>query len=165
MFELKPLTRDSLGTAQKKAVRYRLLNEPRLAESICRDILTVDPENQEALITLILALSDQYGPGSKVSEAMEIVPKLETEFQRQYYAGIIAERRALAILRGEGPASGAIAYNWLRRAMDHFDAAEEAAPSDNDDAVLRWNTCARIINSRADVHAREETERDLHLLE
>lgn len=165
MFELKPLNNDSLGSAQKKAVRYRLLNEPRLAESICRDILAIEPDNQDALITLILALSDQYGPGSKVSEAMELVPQLDTEFQRQYYAGIIAERRALAILRSESPGSGSIAYDWLRRAMDNFDAAEAEAPEGNDDGVLRWNTCARIINSRADVRPMEEVERDLHLLE
>jgi hypothetical protein len=165
MFDLKPISSDSLGSAQKKAVRYRLLNEPRLAESICRDILAVEPDNQDALITLILSLSDQYGPGSTVAEAMEMVPKLETEFQRQYYAGIVAERRALAILRAGTPGAGHTSYDWLRRAMDYFDAAEEVAPEGNDDGVLRWNTCARVINSRADVRPIEETEPDLHILE
>lgn len=165
MFELRPLHSDSLGSAQKKALRYRLLNEPRLAESICRDILVVEPDNQDALVTLILALSDQYGPGSNVAEAMEFVPKLETEFQQKYYAGIIAERRALAILRGESPGSGAIAYDWLRRAMDYFDAAGDIAPEGDNDPILRWNTCARTINSRSDVRPMDEDDRELHILE
>ena len=59
MFALKPISRDSVAGALAKAERYRLLNEPNEAESICRDILQVDPANQEALISLILALTDQ----------------------------------------------------------------------------------------------------------
>jgi hypothetical protein len=165
MFELKTLHPDAVGTAQKKAVRYRLLNEPRLAESICRDILAVDPGNQNTLITLILSLSDQYSHGNvSVKEAMGLVPELESEFLRNYYSGIICERRAIAALRMGGAASGHIAYNWLRRAMDHFDDAEEVSPPGNDDAILRWNTCARIINTRSEVRPAPD-ERSLDMLE
>ena len=153
MFELKGLSEDAVATAQKKAVRYRLLNEPRLAESICRDILIVEADRQDALITLILALTDQYEPGGRcsVSEAMDLVPRLKDEFARHYYTGIICERRAMAQLRVHGSGSGPIAYDWFRRAMEQFEKAEALSPPGNDDAVLRWNTCARAINDRSDV--------------
>ena len=38
-----------MPAALEKALRYRLLNEPVEAESICRDVLEVDPDNQAAL--------------------------------------------------------------------------------------------------------------------
>ncbi len=60
MFALKPISPDSLEGAMAKAERYRLLNEPNEAESICRDILEVDPANREARISLILALTDEF---------------------------------------------------------------------------------------------------------
>lgn len=153
MFELKSLSMDAVNAARRKAVRYRLLNEPRLAESICRDILLQVPGDREALITLVLSLSDQFGTRGKAPfvEAMELAKDLSDEFDRRYYAGIVCERRAIGQLRMAGPASGHIAYDWLRQAMEHFDAAEVVSPPGNDDAVLRWNTCARIINKRDDV--------------
>jgi hypothetical protein len=46
MSELKSLHKDAIPAALGKAERYRLLNEPGEAESICLDILHVDPENQ-----------------------------------------------------------------------------------------------------------------------
>ena len=46
MFEFKRITPEAVPAALSKAERYRLLNEPREAESICRDVLLVDPENQ-----------------------------------------------------------------------------------------------------------------------
>ena len=54
MFELKPLTADAIPRSLEKAERYRLLNEPGEAESICEDILRLDPDNQQALIALLL---------------------------------------------------------------------------------------------------------------
>ena len=158
MFELKRLKPEALAAAQRKAVRYRLLNEPRLAESICHDILAVDPDNQDALITLILSLSDQFGSpgGPSMASAMELVPRLAGDYQQEYYAGILWERRAMSQLHTRGHGSGRIAYDWFRRAMAHFEKAEELSPPDNDDAVLRWNTCARIINQRADLRPAEQ---------
>lgn len=153
MIELKALHVDAVDSAQEKALRYRLLNQPRLAESICRDILAVKPDNRDTLITLVLCLTDQFGTssGATVKEAMEWVGKLPEGFERDYYAGIVCERKALAQLRMAGPASGHLAYDWFRRAMRHFEAAEAASDDTNDDGLLRWNTCARIINSRADI--------------
>ncbi len=147
MFELKSLSQGGLKAAQEKAVRYRLLNEPELAESICRDILAVDPDNQDAIVTLILALTDQFPTrrGPVVREANGLIERLDDDYSQRYYAGMICERRGLAQLTIRGPASGHIAYDWLRRAMEHYDAAEKIRPEGNDDAVLRWNTCARVI--------------------
>ena len=59
-FEFKVLSLDAVPRALEKAVRYRLLNEPSEAESICLDVLEVDPDNEEAIATLVLALTDQF---------------------------------------------------------------------------------------------------------
>ena len=60
MAELKQLHKDAIPAALEKAERYRLLNEPGEAESICLDILAVDPDNQRAIITLLLAFTDRF---------------------------------------------------------------------------------------------------------
>ena len=56
MYELKPISREAIPRAIQKAERYRLLNQSWAAESICLDILEVDPENQQVLVMLVLAL-------------------------------------------------------------------------------------------------------------
>ncbi len=61
MPDLKPISKEAIPQALAKATRYRLLNEPAQAESICRDVLAADPENQEAVYALILALTDRFG--------------------------------------------------------------------------------------------------------
>ena len=165
MFELKPISMEAVDTARKKAVRYRLLNEPRLAESICRDVLSLLPGDQDATITLILSLSDQFGSRGTGSfgEAMQLAKDLMPEFERAYYQGVVCERRGIAQLRMSGAVSGQLAYDWFRQAMDHFIVAEEASPPGNDDAVLRWNTCARIINTRDDVRPAPDSGPELML--
>ena len=145
MFELKPITKESIPRALEKAERYRLLNEPAEAESICMDILDVEPENEKALITLILALTDQSENGSKVHEARNVLPRLQDDYKKAYYAAMICERRGKALLDLGGPGSGAVAHDWLRDAMDLYEKAESMRPPGNDDAILRWNTCARTI--------------------
>lgn len=151
MFELKPLHEDSIPAALEKAMRYRLLNEPWEAESICEDILAIDPDNQEALVTLLLSLTDQFGRkrGANASAARALLPRLEGAYTQAYYAGIIAERRAKAHLARGGPGAGGAAYEALRQAMEHFEQAEKLRPPGNDDAILRWNTCARIFQRNA----------------
>jgi hypothetical protein len=147
MFELKPLSREGIAPALEKAHLYRLLNEPAAAESICLDILEVDPDNQQALVTLLLALTDRFTKGYAISatQAKEVLPRLTDEYQRAYYAGIICERRAKARLHHGGPGAGFDAYEWLREAMSCYERAEAIRPAGNDDAILRWNACARII--------------------
>lgn len=147
MFELKPLSKDAIPAALDKAMRYRLLNEPLEAESICHDVLRIDPDNQQALVLLLLALSDQFGKncGPTVAQAKEVLAQLREPYERAYYAGIIAERRAKAQLELGAPNSGFAAYDWLSEAMAWYEKAESLRPPGNDDALLRWNACARLM--------------------
>src|SRR5204863_9996262 len=105
MPELKRLHKDAIPQALERAERYRLLNDPGEAESICLDVLAVDPENQQGLVTMLLAITDRYGKGYAVGEtrARDLVPRLKDEYQRAYYSGIICERRAKAILHSGVP--------------------------------------------------------------
>ncbi|HVR98914.1 MAG TPA: hypothetical protein VMW27_20005 [Thermoanaerobaculia bacterium] len=147
MFELKPLSREAVPAALEKAYRYRLLNEPLEAESICRDILEVDPDNQEATVTLLLALSDQLEERQNpcFEQAREMLFRIQDEYSRTYHHGILCERRAKSHLQRGGHHAGHMAYDWFRQAMDHYEKAAGIRPASNDDAILRWNTCARIL--------------------
>jgi hypothetical protein len=144
-FELKPLSKEAIPAALEKAMRYRLLNEPGEAESICHDILCVDPDNQEALVILLLALTDRFGRnfGVGAMQAQEVLPRLLDPYERAYYAGLIAERQAKGQLFRGGFAFQA--YETLREAMAWYEKAEAIRPPGNDDALLRWNACARVI--------------------
>jgi hypothetical protein len=163
MYELKRLSKEAVPRALEKAQHYRLLNEPTQAESICQDILAVEPDHQQALVVWLLALTDQFERGLAVKEAREILPRLQGEYERAYYAGIICERQAKARLEHGGPGSGFAAYEWLREAMDWYHKAEAIRPAGNDDAMLRWNTCARALmrNPRLAAAPRETVEPQL----
>ena len=147
IFELKTLSEEALPRALEKAERYRLLNEPLEAESICLDVLAIDNDNQAALVTLLLALTDQFDTDvrSARGEAHEVIARMRDPYARAYYTGIVHERRAKAQLRQHTPGSGAHAYQSLREAMVWFERAEDLRPAGNDDAVLRWNACARLL--------------------
>ena len=147
MYELKRLSKDAVSAALEKALRYRLLNQPAEAESICHDVLEVEPENQDALVMLLLALTDRFGKGYAVgvTEARDVLGRLKDEYAKAYYAGIICERRAKAQLQQGYPGAGHDAYEFLREAMAWFEKAESLRPPQNDDPILHWNTCARII--------------------
>jgi hypothetical protein len=147
-FELKPIRREAIPKALEKAERYRLLNEPAQAESICQDILEVDPTNQPTLITLLLALTDQFDRGSPINHPRELLPRLHDEYERAYYAGIICERKARAQLNQGMPGAGFTAYDLLCEAMEWYEKAEALRPPDNDDTTLRWNACVRTIRDR-----------------
>jgi hypothetical protein len=143
--ELKSLHKDAIPGALAKAERYRLLHEPWQSESICQDVLRIDPDNETALITLILALTDQFDHGHPVQEAKDVIPRLHDEYDRAYYSGIIAERRAKSLLQQARHGTGPIIYEWLHEAMAWYEKAEAIRPPANDDALLRWNTCARLL--------------------
>jgi hypothetical protein len=147
MVELKKLSREAVPAALDKAHRYRLLNEAWEAESICRDVLEVDEENPRALTTLLLALTDQFDEpgGATVEQAREVLSRLGDEYSREYYGGIICERRAKAQLRADLPASAHLVYDWFRQALERFERAAALRPAGNDDALLRWNACARLL--------------------
>ena len=150
MFQPKPISKDAIPSALAKAERYRLLNEPGEAESICLDILDIEPGNQDAIVVMLLALTDQFREETSSSRnaaarAGELVGRLTEEYDRAYYAGIIRERRAKAVLARDSYAANTTAIAWLREAMSFFERAEAVRPAQNDDAVLRWNACARLL--------------------
>lgn len=149
MYTLKRISQSGVAAALQKAERYRLLNDSSAAESICRDIIEVEPDHQQALIVLLLSITDQFGDdlGDAVRRARDVLPRLRDEYKRLYYAGIISERRAKAQRRLSMPGSGSMAYESFREAMEWYEKAEAIRPAGNDEAILRWNTCARVLDS------------------
>jgi hypothetical protein len=147
MFALKPISHDCVANALAKAERYRLLNEPNEAESICHDILQIEPDNQTALINLILALTDQVPHDTRAfSDAIATVSQLDSPYDRAYYAGIAWERRAKARYEAGGPGADRYVYEWIVTALQLFESAEPLRAPGNDDALLRWNACIRFLN-------------------
>ena len=166
MIDLKPLKSEAFNAALDKAKRYRLLNEPDDAESICLDILAVEPDHQEALITLLLALTDKFqtaGIATAFEQAQDIVAKLDGSNSKAYYLGVILERRAKFHLRQGGPGAGTAAYPWFIKAMDAYGEALADDDPKNQDAVLRWNACARILNSYPEIKADDSSEAEMLL--
>jgi hypothetical protein len=166
MFELKRLSPAAIPQALSKAERYRLLNESWQAESICLDVLDVEADHQEAIVTLILAITDQFQQNAAggTGRARALLPRLRDEYQRLYYEGIIWERRGKALLDAGHAGSGSAVYEWLRDAMDSFERAAACRPAGNDDALLRWNTCVRLLERHPHVKPREDS-RELQMLE
>jgi hypothetical protein len=157
MFTLKPISCDGVDGALAKAERYRLLNEPNEAESICRDILEVDPANRQARVSLILALTDQIQQdASAFCSAVSAISCLETAYDSAYYSGIAWERRAKAVHGAGAQGSGRYVYDWLVKALHLFEEAERLRPAGNDDAILRWNACVRFLDRHKEL--RPETE-------
>ncbi len=156
MFTLKPLSTDAIPAALIKAERYRLLNEPHQAESICEDILAAAPDQPQAVTILLLALTDQFstGDGHVVARAQDLAARLATPYERSYFGGLVAERRGRA-LSGGGAGRARSAGHWLREAMEHYEQAEAVRPTGNDDARLRWNACARLLNAHPEMMEQE----------
>ena len=147
-FDLKPLSKEAVPAALAKAERYRLLNEPGEAESICLDVLQADPGNDEAMVMLLLTLTDQFphdASSTAVARAGELAAGLADEYERHYYGGIIRERVGKAVLQRDRYGAAATAADWLRDAMTFYERAEAHRPAQNDDALLRWNACARLL--------------------
>jgi hypothetical protein len=144
--KLKQIASDGIAHALERAERYRLLNDPVQAESICLDILAVDPANQDALRALILSLTDQFidhGGSTAARQARARVGELHDEYERAYFTGIVFERETRAYLARTNVVRSA-AYDGFRHAMEHYERAETLRPGDVD-AVLRWNSCVRAI--------------------
>lgn len=157
MFVLKPISHDSVANALAKAERYRLLNEPGEAESICRDILEIEPGNQQALISLVLALTDDIpNDPHAFTNAIAAAGRLATPYDRAYYAGIAWERRAKARHHGAGQGAHHYAYEWIVKALQLFAEAERLRSPGNDDAVLRWNACVRFLSRHKELAPRPE---------
>jgi hypothetical protein len=145
MYELRPLSPAAIPGSLAKAERYRLLNEPGQAESICLDVLAIEPDHQDALTTLILAITDQFkdaGTAAHVGRAEQLLPRLKDPYTHAYFGALINERRARA---AEDAGRVSMAHEWLLAALKGFDRAIAIRPTGNDDAVLRWNACVRAL--------------------
>jgi hypothetical protein len=146
-YELKRISNAGIAEAISKAELYRSLNEPEEAESICRDILAIEPQHQLALRLLGLALTDQFtgGPSDRDREAEEVFQQLSSPYERLYYTGIVYERRAKAQLHaGQPPYT---VRSLFEHALRSFAAAEVIRPEGNDDTILRWNRCVRLLQT------------------
>jgi hypothetical protein len=167
MAVLKPLSHDAVPAALAKAERYRLLNEPGQAESICLDVLAVDPANQAARVMLILALTDQFHDhaAGAVHRAQESLAALESPYDREYYAGLICERRARAHLARGGHGSSHAGREWIKDALAHYAEAERLRPAGNDDAILRWNACVRLLEQHPETPGVEDVSARMMMIE
>lgn len=156
--KLKPLSKEGIPEAISKAELYRYLNEPGEAESICRDILAIDPENQMALRLLGLALTDQFTgqTSDRYAEAEAIFEQLKDPYERLYYTGLLYERRAKAQLKAGRPPHTILVL--FEKALQLFEEAEKIRPEGNDDAILRWNRCVRILQGMGGLEAGPSTE-------
>jgi tetratricopeptide (TPR) repeat protein len=157
MFALKALSHDGIGGALAKAERYRLLHEPVQAESICRDILEIEPDNQAALICFVLAQTDQIPQDKRAfQKALTAAEKLQGAYDRAYYSGIAWERRARAVHHEGAMGTRHSVHEWMVKALGYFEEAEHLRPAGNDDALLRWNTCVRFLGQHPEVAPRTE---------
>lgn len=148
MYKLKTMKMESIPSALQKAERYRLLNEPREAESIYLDILGVEPNNQDALAMLILAHTDKFKTelNPSFNNALSVLEQLNDAHAKSYYRGIIYERCAKVHLDRSEPNSKNFAFDYCTKAMAEYERVLESNPDEDLDAALRWNTCARILN-------------------
>lgn len=155
MPHLKPISHEAIPGALEKAERYRLLNEPAEAESICRDVLEIEPDNQAAIVMLLLSLTDQFMRHGGVARlnAERLLSRLQGDFEQTYYAGIICERWAKAQLDQHLP--GHVVYEWLQLALEWYEKAEALSPAGNDDAILRWNACVRLLQTGEHIRPHE----------
>ena len=154
--KLKTISKNGIAQAIAKAELYRYLSEPEETESICRDILAVDDDNQIALSMLGLAICDQLSGGrmDRWSEAENVLQSLTDPYERLYYTGLLHERRAKAQLRAGQPLRTLVPL--IENAMICFEQAEKIRPADNDDAILRWNRCVRLLRSLPGVEQEEQ---------
>ena len=100
---------------------------------------------------LILAITDRFPQTTEAAaRAVTLAAGLPSDYERYYYAGLVSERRARAILAHAGLGRRS-ASQWLHQAMADYDRADAVRPPDNDDARLRWNACARVFNAHPDL--------------
>lgn len=161
--KLKTISKESIPHAIAKAELYRNLHEPEESESICHDILAVDPENQLAIRLLGLAITDEFTGDitDRYAEAEKMFRQLTDAYELEYYIGLLLERRAKAQMRAGRPAHSITVL--FHEAMLHFEAAEKMSLPDNNDAMLRWNRCARLLEklpSEGPVHERGFEDND-----
>jgi tetratricopeptide (TPR) repeat protein len=143
--KLKTISSSGIAEALSKAQLYRCLNEPEESESICQDILAADPDNQAALRLLGLSITDQFTGhvSDRYTEVDAIFRRLAAPYAQHYYLGILAERRAKAQMRAGRPSY--VVEVLIEEAMRQFEEAEKLRPAANEEAILRWNRCVRLL--------------------
>jgi tetratricopeptide (TPR) repeat protein len=150
-FKLMSVSREAISGALSKAESYRFLNQPWQAESICRDVLAIDPTNQAALVLLVLSLTDQFDQGISAKAAIQVVENLQSEYHKAYYSDIVHEREAIALFRRHlSHGSSTELYKLFQKAMEWYRKAQAIRPANDDDAVLRWNSCVRFLKRNWD---------------
>ena len=156
--ELKSISMAGVAEANAKAGHYRLLNQPKEAESICLDVLATDPENQIALRNLGLAVTDQFiGDASdRYAEVEAAFNRLTNQYEHLYYMGILHERRAKAQLAADRPPHTLLVT--VEEALRCFKEAGAIRPKGNDDPILRWNSCIRLLQSHSEAEWHKDTE-------
>lgn len=143
--ELKTISTTGIAEALSKAQLYRSLREPEESESICHDILLADPDNQSALRLLGLSITDQFtGQATdRYAEAEAVFRQLTDPYTHHYHLGLLTERRAKAQMHVGRPSYVVVAL--LEEAMRRFEEAEKIRPAANDESILRWNRCVRLL--------------------
>ena len=146
-YVIKRIHPAGIEAAVGKADRYRELNQPAEAESICRDVLAVDPDQQLGLRILGLALSDQFGPSTatRFAEARQAFARLLDPYERAFYEGLAYERQAKAQLTAALPLRSV--QPLFDQALARYADAERLRPPGNDDPILRWNSCVRALRA------------------
>jgi tetratricopeptide (TPR) repeat protein len=147
---LKKLGERNLAAAIALAKHYRDLNEPEEAESICRDVLAVAPDSQDAWRTLGLALTDRFPRHwmTLFEEACGAFRNLASEYERVYYEGIAWERYGKAqVLAGQARD----AIHAFEQALERFERAETLAAPDDPAPILHYNRCVRALTTDSDL--------------
>jgi len=146
---LKSISAAAIPGALKLAREFRKLGHPQMCESICLDVLQAEPANQDALRLTLLASTDQFGADSANHEtaARAALRQLTSEYDRAYYDGYILHRSAQSAIAQDSGAAARTVYELLTRAMASFEAAERVRPAGDDNAILMWNSCQRLLQA------------------
>lgn len=153
---LKTISKSGIARALAKAEMFRFVNQPGETESICRDVLAADPDNQTATALLGLALADQFCAtvSDRCAEAGRIIQSLKDPYERLYYTGVLNERRAKVQMHAGRPRH--VLAPLLEQAMACYEKAEKIRPEGNDDTILHWNRCARLLEGLHEVQPERE---------
>jgi tetratricopeptide (TPR) repeat protein len=154
-YAIKQIRPSGIDAALQKADKYRELNQPAEAESICRDVLAIAPDHQLALRTLGLTLTDRFEAysGTLFRQAQEAFARLRDPYECAFYSGLACERQAKAQLAAHLPPASI--RPLFEQALTHYAEAEALRPADNDDPILRWNSCLRALQGVPD-HGQSE---------
>ena len=154
---LKSLSPKAIPGALGLASDSRQGGQSQTCESICLDVLQAEPGNQEALRLLVLSHADRFDAESTEHEmaARDAQSRLTGEYDRAFYDAYILHRSAQVAIASGSPSSARVVYALLARAMASYEDAERSRPEGNDDAILLWNACQRLMQATPHASLRE----------